>query len=107
MWHTHFLGKIRKQFWDVMDDHIGAEVVFRFFFPLIKRHAKIIMDAWVMVDYLVVNARINEDTRQRLTELRTFLQLGLPDNPKAKPPKWLHGYPKNIFDYELDEFTHD
>ena len=106
MFNTHYLGQIKKQFWLTMDDHIGARVVFKFFFPLMKKNAKRIMDAWAMVHWLVLHDEtINGASRERLKELANHLKKSLPSDPKKKDVIIRHGYPPEIFDYELDENT--
>lgn len=107
MFNTHYLGKIKKQFWDTMDDHVGARVVFKFFFPLLKMNARRIKDAWAMVNFIIMHEELRGSTKERLKELRNHLKKSLPTRPNEPINQLRHGYPPHIFDYELDENTAD
>ena len=72
MFNTYYLGKIKKQFWATMDDHIGARVVFKFFFPLLKINARRIQDAWAMANFIVKSSDyISPVQKARLQELKS------------------------------------
>lgn len=107
MFNTHYLGKIKKHFWETMDDHVGARVVFKFFFPLLKKNARRIKDAYAMTNWLIQNGRLEGATKERLKELRTHLRKGLPTRPKEQEVQIRHGFPPEIFEYELDENSAD
>ena len=108
MFNTYYLGKVKKQFWATMDDHIGARVVFRFFFPLLKVNARRIKDAYAMANFIDQSTDyISPVQRYRIRELKSHLLVSLTSNPNQEIKKQKGGFPPHIFDFELDEDSVD